>query len=100
MYCLQSFRKQNYTKSEDKKFGTRWLKSSNIYTNTVIIFLFFPADIVFIVKDKQHPRFRREGINLIHTAKVPLGKALTGTTVEIFTLDERIIHIPINDIIK
>lgn len=59
-----------------------------------------PADIVFIVKDKQHPRFRREGINLVHTAKVPLGKALTGTTVEIFTLDERIIHIPINDIIK
>lgn len=59
-----------------------------------------PANIVFIVKDKPHPRFRRDGVNLVHTAKVPLGKALTGTTVEIHTLDERILHIPINDIIK
>nr|WHM27978.1 heat shock protein 40 [Tapes dorsatus] len=59
-----------------------------------------PADIVFIVKDKQHQRFRREGVNLIHTAKVPLGKALTGCTVDILTLDERMLHIPINDIIK
>ena len=66
-------------------------------------YLFFPlssADIVFIVKDKPHARFRREGINLVHTANVPLGKALTGTTVEIFTLDERTVYIPINDIIK
>ncbi|KAK3603559.1 hypothetical protein CHS0354_027982 [Potamilus streckersoni] len=59
-----------------------------------------PADIVFIVKDKQHPRFRREGVNLIHTAKVHLGKALTGCNVEINTLDDRILHIPINDIVK
>lgn len=59
-----------------------------------------PADIVFIVKDKQHPRFRREGINLVHTAKVPLGKALTSCTVDIHTLDDRMLHIPINDIIK
>ncbi|XP_060065464.1 dnaJ homolog subfamily B member 13-like [Ylistrum balloti] len=59
-----------------------------------------PADIVFIVKDKPHPRFRRSGVNLVHTAKVPLGKALTGCDVEITTLDERVLHIPINDIIK
>ena len=62
--------------------------------------LLFAADIVFIVKDKPHPRFRREGLNLIHTANVALGRALTGTTVDIHTLDERILHIPINDIIK
>ncbi|CAC5424528.1 dnaJ homolog subfamily B member 13-like [Mytilus californianus] len=59
-----------------------------------------PADIVFILKDKPHPRFRRNGINLVHTAKVPLGKALTNCTVEIVTLDDRILNIPINDIIK
>ncbi|KAL8606798.1 DnaJ subfamily B member 13 [Nucella lapillus] len=59
-----------------------------------------PADIVFIVKDKPHPRFRREGLNLIHTAGVALGRALTGTMVDIHTLDERILHIPINDIVK
>lgn len=60
----------------------------------------FVADIVFILKDKPHPRFRRNGINLVHTAKVPLGKALTNCTVEIVTLDDRILNIPINDIIK
>lgn len=59
-----------------------------------------PADIVFIVKDKSHARFRRECLNLIHTANVPLGRALTGTVVDIHTLDERILHIPINDIVR
>ncbi|PVD28192.1 hypothetical protein C0Q70_10778 [Pomacea canaliculata] len=59
-----------------------------------------PADIVFIVKDKPHPRFRREGTNLIFMAHVPLGRALTQYTVDITTLDDRILHIPINDIIK
>merc|ERR1711894_500359 len=59
-----------------------------------------PADIVFIVEDKQHPRFRREGQDLVFTAKVPLSKALTGCTVTIHTLDDRILNIPINDIIK
>ncbi|XP_076445549.1 dnaJ homolog subfamily B member 13-like [Babylonia areolata] len=59
-----------------------------------------PADIVFIVRDKPHPRFRREGLNLIHTASVALGRALTGTIVDIHTLDERILHIPINDVVR
>lgn len=59
-----------------------------------------PADIVFIVKDKPHARFRREGVNLIYTATIPLGQALTGCTVEINTLDDRILHIPITDIVS
>ncbi|BFZ25172.1 hypothetical protein BsWGS_28211 [Bradybaena similaris] len=58
------------------------------------------ADIVFIVKDKPHPRFRREGANLIYTAKMPLGRALTGCTVSVHTLDEKILHIPITDIVR
>jgi len=59
-----------------------------------------PADIVFIVKDKFHPKFRREGTNLIFTANVPLGKALTGCSVEVPTLDGRLLNIPIVDIIQ
>ena len=58
------------------------------------------ADIVFIVKDKPHPRFRRDGIDLIYTAKIPLGKALTGCMVEVLTLDDRVVNIPINDIVQ
>uniref|UniRef100_A0A8C5MBE9 J domain-containing protein n=1 Tax=Leptobrachium leishanense TaxID=445787 RepID=A0A8C5MBE9_9ANUR len=58
-----------------------------------------PADIIFIVKEKPHPRFKRQGNNLIYTASIELGKALIGCTVEIETLDERILNIPINDIV-
>ena len=35
---------------------------------------FTPADIVFIVKDKPHPVFKRDNDNLVYTATVPLGK--------------------------
>lgn len=31
-----------------------------------------PADIVFIIRDKAHPQFKREGVNLIYTAKITL----------------------------
>ena len=72
--------------------------AKSIYTHVSLSVLV--ADIVFIVKDKEHPRFRREGVNLVYTAHVPLSKALTGCTIEIHTLDERVLHIPINDIVK
>ncbi|XP_064412912.1 dnaJ homolog subfamily B member 13 isoform X1 [Latimeria chalumnae] len=58
-----------------------------------------PADITFIVKEKIHPRFKREENDLIYTAAVPLGKALIGCSVEVQTLDDRLINIPINEII-
>lgn len=31
-----------------------------------------PADIVFIIKDKPHPFFKRDGVDLIYTAKISL----------------------------
>ena len=33
-----------------------------------------PADIVFILKDKPHPRFERVGNDLIYTATIQLGE--------------------------
>ena len=36
----------------------------------------FPADIVFIVKDKPHPIFERDADDLVYTATVPLGKVI------------------------
>jgi len=42
-----------------------------------------PADIVFIIRDKPHAHFKREGIDLKHTAKVSLKEALCGTRVEV-----------------
>lgn len=31
-----------------------------------------PADIVFIIRDKPHPHFKREGTNIVYTAKISL----------------------------
>lgn len=59
-----------------------------------------PADIIFIVKDKPHPIFRREGTNLIYKHRISLGLALVGTTVHVQTLDGRTLDIPISDIVK
>ncbi|XP_059730723.1 dnaJ homolog subfamily B member 13 isoform X2 [Bos taurus] len=59
-----------------------------------------PADIIFIVKEKLHPRFRRENDNLFFVNSIPLGKALTCCTVEVKTLDDRLLNIPINDIVQ
>jgi len=62
--------------------------------------LLFLADIVFIVKDKPHAWFHREGVDLIHSTTISLCHALVGCTVEIHTLDDRVLHIPITDIVQ
>ncbi|KAK1169479.1 hypothetical protein AOXY_G8269 [Acipenser oxyrinchus oxyrinchus] len=58
-----------------------------------------PADIVFVVKEKQHPRFVRHQNDLIYTSHIDLGKALIGFSVEVETLDGRLLNIPINYIV-
>jgi len=52
------------------------------------------------VKDKPHTHLRRENTDLIYTAKINLGQALTGTTLHIEHLDGRKLDIPINEIVK
>ena len=59
-----------------------------------------PCDLVFTVKDKPHGHFRRENADLIHTAKISLGEALTGKTLHIEHLDGRKLDVPINEIVK
>lgn len=59
------------------------------------------ADIVFIIKDKPHPLFKRDGSNIRYTHKLTLKEALTcNTTVRIPTLSGETINLPINEIIK
>lgn len=45
-----------------------------------------PADVVFILKDKPHPVFKREGSDLKYIAKITLKQALCGCTVQVPTL--------------
>jgi len=42
-----------------------------------------PADIVFIIRDKPHPLFKREGSDIRYVCRISLREALCGTVVEI-----------------
>lgn len=59
-----------------------------------------PADIVFVVKDKPHGVFRREGSDIIYPAKISLREALCGCTVNTPTLDGRTIPMVFKDVLK
>lgn len=45
-----------------------------------------PADIVFIIRDKPHSHFRREGSDIKYTSKISLRQALCGTVIKVPTL--------------
>lgn len=45
-----------------------------------------PADIIFIIRDKPHPTFKREGSDIRYSAKISLKQALCGTVVQVPTL--------------
>ncbi|PWA34706.1 DnaJ subfamily B member 13 [Artemisia annua] len=59
-----------------------------------------PSDLVFIIDEKPHPFFTRDGNDLDVTQKISLAEALTGYTVHLSTLDARNLTIPINSIIS
>ncbi|XP_027340416.1 dnaJ homolog subfamily B member 13-like isoform X3 [Abrus precatorius] len=58
-----------------------------------------PADLVFIIDEKPHSIFTRDGNDLIVTQKISLAEALTGYTVNLTTLDGRNLTLPINNVI-
>ncbi|VDQ13263.1 unnamed protein product, partial [Trichobilharzia regenti] len=47
-----------------------------------------PADVVFVVKDRTHKHFKREGNDVRYIAKISLKQALCGGTIQIPTIDE------------
>eukprot|EP00262_Sarcandra_glabra_P008255 TRINITY_DN21586_c0_g1_i1.p1 TRINITY_DN21586_c0_g1~~TRINITY_DN21586_c0_g1_i1.p1 ORF type:complete len:343 (+),score=57.14 TRINITY_DN21586_c0_g1_i1:79-1107(+) len=59
-----------------------------------------PSDLIFIIDEKSHGVFKRDGNDLIATQKISLVEALTGCTVQLTTLDGRSLTIPINSIIS
>lgn len=60
-----------------------------------------PADISFVVRDKPHALFKRDGANLVHTTKITLRDALCGTRVSIPTLAGQQVALNLtNEVIK
>lgn len=60
-----------------------------------------PADIVFVIRDKPHPTFKRDGSNLKYTAKIGLKQALCGTSLPVPTLTGETVTVDTkNEVIK
>ncbi|TMW90222.1 hypothetical protein EJD97_016040 [Solanum chilense] len=59
-----------------------------------------PADLVFVIDEKSHDVYKRDGNDLMRDYKVTLAEALGGTTVKLTTLDGRALTIPVNEIVK
>uniref|UniRef100_A0A3B1KBC8 DnaJ heat shock protein family (Hsp40) member B4 n=1 Tax=Astyanax mexicanus TaxID=7994 RepID=A0A3B1KBC8_ASTMX len=59
-----------------------------------------PADIVFVIKDKPHAHFRREGSDIVYPVRVSLRQSLCGCSVTVSTIDGKTCNIKITDVIK
>ncbi|XP_062230663.1 uncharacterized protein LOC133928373 isoform X1 [Phragmites australis] len=59
-----------------------------------------PSDLVFIIEERAHPKFKRDGNDLIYTHKISLVEALTGCTVQLTTLDGRNLTIPVKSVVS
>lgn len=59
------------------------------------------ADVIFIIRDKPHPHFKRDNSDIKYTAKISLKDALTcNSQVRVPTLDGPPVTLAIKDIVK
>ncbi len=61
-----------------------------------------PADLIFVIqeKEKSDPGFVRDGNNLIYTYRINLADALTDCSLQIPTLDQRIISLACPEVVS
>jgi DnaJ family protein B protein 5 len=59
-----------------------------------------PADIAFVIKDKPHPKFKREGSDIRYVHNLSLKQALCGTAIDVPTLDGTTQRLQIDTVIK
>ncbi|KAI8469015.1 MAG: DnaJ domain-containing protein [Monoraphidium minutum] len=57
------------------------------------------ADMIFVIDEKPHPNFRRDGNDLVLTAHISLADALCGSDLKVTTLDDRKLEVPLNTVI-
>eukprot|EP00249_Psilotum_nudum_P016828 c26001_g2_i2 orf=372-1397(+) len=58
-----------------------------------------PADVVFVIDEKPHDVFKRDGSDLVVVQKIALVDALSDYTISVITLDGRTLNIHCNEII-
>lgn len=59
-----------------------------------------PADIIYKLIEKEHDYFVRNGDDLECFIEIPLIQALCGTSVQVRTLDLRLLDVPVYDIVQ
>lgn len=59
-----------------------------------------PADLIFVVDEKPHAVFKRDGNDLVVNQEITLLEALTGKTFELQTLDGRSLSIMLSTVVK
>lgn len=59
-----------------------------------------PADIIFVVDEKPHLVYKRDGNDLVVNHEITLLEALTGKIIELTTLDGRSLLVPVTEIVK
>ncbi|KAJ8445412.1 hypothetical protein Cgig2_031225 [Carnegiea gigantea] len=59
-----------------------------------------PGDLIFVIDEKPHSTFKRDGNDLLIHQKLSLLEALTGKVLNLNTLDGRTLTIEVSDIVK
>eukprot|EP00262_Sarcandra_glabra_P007083 TRINITY_DN19653_c0_g1_i1.p1 TRINITY_DN19653_c0_g1~~TRINITY_DN19653_c0_g1_i1.p1 ORF type:complete len:313 (+),score=56.47 TRINITY_DN19653_c0_g1_i1:175-1113(+) len=59
-----------------------------------------PADLVFLVEEKPHGLYKRDGNDLVVNQRISLVDALTGKTINLPTLDGRNLTINVTDVVR
>ena len=58
-----------------------------------------PSDIIFVIREKKHPKFIRNENDLVYDVSISLEEALCGTKIDVMTLDDRHLRINVRDIV-
>ncbi|KAG5490788.1 hypothetical protein JKF63_00910 [Porcisia hertigi] len=58
------------------------------------------ADMVFILDERPHPRFERQGTDLMTTLHINLKQALLGSTVSVKGIDGQMVSLPLTGVSK
>ncbi|MCO5564793.1 hypothetical protein L7F22_018461 [Adiantum nelumboides] len=58
-----------------------------------------PADLIFVIDEKPHDLFKRDGSDLVVVQKISLAEALGGSTLQIPSLSGKILTIPLTEVI-
>ena len=59
-----------------------------------------PSDLVFVIEEQRHPRFKRSGKDLIMRYKIKLADSIKALPIEVSTLDGRTLTVSFQEIIN